>query len=174
MFTPKNQPSFFSQAYSYPDIGKKAAAELSETLSMSIGTNGLHPAVAAYFKHQRLISWSSSVQALGLVERALVVEHRPTKVELSRPVHRPVPSQVVLLLHWADSQVAGGNLHFLHMNALCPSWNKDHCVIFFTRQKRREYPCRKSMKRSPSTVQKKKLNYCALNALALNAECLAD
>lgn len=78
---------------------KEGAADLSETLSMSIGPNGLHPAVAAYFKHQRLISGSGRVQALGLVERTLVVKHRPTEVKLSRPVHRPVPCQEVLLLH---------------------------------------------------------------------------
>lgn len=78
---------------------KEGAADPSETLSMSIGPNGLHPTVAAYFKHQRLISGSSRVQALGLVERTLVVKHRPTKVKLSRPVHRPVPCQEVLLLH---------------------------------------------------------------------------
>lgn len=105
---------------------------------MSIGTNGLHPAAAAYFKHQRLISGSGSEQALGLVERTLVVKHRPTKVELPRPVHRPVPCQVVLLLHWADGQVAGGNLHFLNVDASGPSWDHDHGVIFFTRHERRQ------------------------------------
>lgn len=131
---------------------------------MSIGTNGLHPAAAAYFKHQRLISGSGSEQALGLIERTLVVKHRPTKVELPWPVHRPVPCQVVLLLHWADGQVAGGNLHFLNVDASGPSWDHDHGVIFFTHvwHERRQsqnwikgeyspqkYPCRKNTKRSP-------------------------
>lgn len=99
---------------------------------MSIAVNGLQRAAAAYFKHQRLISGAGSVQALGLVERALVVKHRPSKVKLSWPVHRPFPRQVVLLLHGADGQVAGGNLHFLDVNAPSPSWDQDHGVIFYT------------------------------------------
>lgn len=110
---------------------KQAAAGLSESLSMSIGTNGRHPAAAAYFKHQRLISGSGSKQALGLVERTLVVKHRPTKVKLPWPVHRPVSCQVVLLLHGADGQVAGGNLHFLNVDTSGPSWDHDHGVVFF-------------------------------------------
>lgn len=87
--------------------------------------------MAAYFKHQCLISRSSGIQALRLVERALVVKNRPTKVELPWPVHSPVPGQVVLLLQGADSKVAGGDLHFLNVNASSPSWDYYHGVILW-------------------------------------------
>lgn len=96
---------------------------------MSIATNGHHPTAAAYFKHQRLISRSRRVQALRLVERSLVVEHSPTKVELPWPVHSPVSSQVVFLLQGADCQVAGGDLHFLNVNASSSGWDNHHGVI---------------------------------------------
>lgn len=59
-------------------------------------------------------------------------------MELPWPVHCPVPCQVVLLLHWADGQVAGGNLHFLNVDASGPSWDDEHGVIFFTRHERRQ------------------------------------
>lgn len=98
---------------------------------MSIATNGHHPAVAAYFKHQRLISRSSGIQALWLVERALVVKNSPTKVELPWPVHSPVPGQVVFLLQGADSQVTGGDLHLLDVNASGPSWDYYHGVVLW-------------------------------------------
>lgn len=104
-------------------------------LSLSIATNGCQPAAAAYFKHQRLISRSSSIQALRLVERALVVEHGSTKVELARPVHGPVSGQVVLPLQGSDSQVAGGDLHFLNSNASCPCWDRYHGVILWRKER---------------------------------------
>lgn len=93
---------------------------------MSIATNGHHPAAAAYFKHQRLISRSSGIQALWLVERALVVENSPTKVELSGPVHGPVTGQVVFLFQGADSQVTAGNLHLLDVDTTSSSWYNNH------------------------------------------------
>lgn len=94
--------------------------------------------MAAYFKHQRLISRSSGIQALRLVERALVVEHSPTKVELPRPVHSPVPGQVVPSLQGADSQVAGGDLHFLDVYTPCPRWDCNHGVILWRGKKEKE------------------------------------
>lgn len=109
----------------------KKRSPLPGTLSLSIGIKGCHPAEAAYFKHQRLISRSSGKQALRLVERALVVKHSPTKLEFSWPVHSPVPSQVVLPLQGADGQVAGGDFHFLNMDVSCSSWDYYHGVILW-------------------------------------------
>lgn len=109
-------------------------------LSLSIAIDGCHPAAAAYFKHQRLISRSSSIQALRLVERALVVEYGSTKVELPWPVHSPLPSQVVLLFQGADSQVASGDFHFLNVNTSSPSWNCHHGVVLWFQKEKEQQP----------------------------------
>lgn len=103
---------------------------------MSIATNGHHPAAAAYFKHQRLISRSSGIQALWLVERALVVENSPTKVELPGPVNGPVTGQVVFLLQGADCQVTARDLHLLDVDTSSSSWYNNHGVIFWKLESR--------------------------------------
>lgn len=96
--------------------------------------------VAAYFKHQSLVSGSSGVKALRLVERTLIIEDSPTKIEPPWPIHSPIPGQVVLFLQGTDSQVAGGHLHFLDMDAPCSSWHCHHRVILWERMSGKESP----------------------------------
>lgn len=135
--SPHHSNFFFHQSFlpSCPGFKKekkkKKRCSSSEVLSLSIAINERHAALAAYFKHQRLISRPSSVEALRLVERALVIEHGPTKVELPWPVHGPVPCQVVLPLQGPDGQIAGGHLHLLDVNASSPSGNRHHGVILW-------------------------------------------
>lgn len=98
----------------------------------------------AYFKDQSLISGTGRIQALWAVERALIVKHRSTEVELSRPVHCPVPCQVVLPLQGARCQVAGGDLHFLNSDAARPHRYGDHGVVLWKRERELIYPLKSS------------------------------
>lgn len=127
---PKPQLSFHLGLFKCRHTKKRRGSSAGGPVNVDCNKRSSPSAAAAYFKHQRLISRSSSVQALWLVERALVVENSPTKVELSGPVHSPVTGQVVFLFQGADSQVAAGNLHLLDVDTSSPSWDNDHGVIF--------------------------------------------
>lgn len=83
-----------------------------------------------YFKDQCLISGPGSIQALWLIERALIVEDGASELELARPIHCPIARQVVLALEAAHSQVAGGHLHLPHIHAASPHRDGDHPIIF--------------------------------------------
>lgn len=113
----------------YPLISLRAPAQAvvpSPVMDIRARTNRESQ---AYFKDQRLISGSRRVEALGLVEGALVIKHRPGKGELPWPVDGPVPCQVVPAGQAAHGQVAGGHVHLLQLDAACARRHRHHRVV---------------------------------------------
>lgn len=83
----------------------------------------------AYFKDQRLISGSCSIETLGVVKGALIIKNCPSKRELPWPVDCPVSCQVVLAGQAAHGQVAGGDVHLLQLDAARARWHRHHRVV---------------------------------------------